>query len=159
MKTLGEVIKDLRGKASLREAAKKIGISHTYLDTVEKGFDKRSGSPIKPTPETLRLISAAYNYPYKELMKLAGYIEDSSNKPVDSNLPGLDEGDERDIARKLESILGELDSDTGLAFDGEPMDETTRELVRAQIESNLRFAKQMSKRKSASKSYRKNDGE
>lgn len=76
MRSLGELIKELRGDASLRDAANKIGISHTYLDTIEKGFDKRSGSPIKPTPETLRLLSDAYNYPYEKLMKVAGYIEE-----------------------------------------------------------------------------------
>lgn len=71
---LGNYIKELRGKTSLRDAAEKIGISHTYLDTVEKGFDKRSGKPVKPTPETLELISQAYDCDYGELMTMAGYI-------------------------------------------------------------------------------------
>jgi len=42
MNELGKYLKELRGEKSLREAAKQIGISHTYLDTIEKGFDKRS---------------------------------------------------------------------------------------------------------------------
>lgn len=75
MNTLGELIKELRGKESLRDASKRIGISHTYLDTVEKGFDKRSGKIVNPTPETLKLISKAYNYEYEVLMTLAGYLE------------------------------------------------------------------------------------
>lgn len=154
MKTLGETIKELRGNASLRDAANRIGISHTYLDTIEKGFDKRSGSPIKPTPETLKLLSSAYNYPYEELMKIAGYMQNR-----DSELPELNTKDERDIAKKLESILGELDSNTGLAFDGEPMDDTTRELVKAQIESNLKFAKQMAKKKFTPKKYREKESD
>src|SRR5690625_144591 len=61
---------------SLREAREKIGISHTYLDTIEKGFDKRSGKPVNPSPETLRLIANAYNYSYEKLLKLAGYIDE-----------------------------------------------------------------------------------
>ncbi|WP_139364836.1 helix-turn-helix domain-containing protein [Sutcliffiella halmapala] len=76
MEKLGDLIKNLRGKESLRDASKKIGISHTYLDTIEKGFDKRSGKPVKPTPETLELISNAYSYPYDELMKNAGYLKE-----------------------------------------------------------------------------------
>ncbi len=75
MKNLGNLLRELRGKESLRDASKRIGISHTYLDTIEKGSDKRSGKPVKPTPETLKLLSVAYKYPYDKLMEVAGYIE------------------------------------------------------------------------------------
>lgn len=76
MDDIGKLLRELRGRESLREASKRIGISHTYLDTVEKGHDKRSGKPVKPTPETLKLISEAYNYSYNKLMILAGYIDE-----------------------------------------------------------------------------------
>lgn len=76
MEKLGDIIRGLRGKESLRDASKRIGISHTYLDTIEKGYDKRSGSPVNPTPDTLKLLSKAYNYPYQELMEVAGYIDE-----------------------------------------------------------------------------------
>lgn len=79
METLGQYIKNLRGKMSLRDAANNIGISHTYLDTIEKGFDKRSKKPVKPTPETLKLISEAYLCSYEDLMVKAGYIEPSKS--------------------------------------------------------------------------------
>ncbi|AWZ48339.1 hypothetical protein C3495_05680 [Clostridiaceae bacterium 14S0207] len=59
---------------SLRNAAKLIGISHSYLSTLEKGKDPRNNAPISPTPETLQLISKAYNISYSELMKIAGYL-------------------------------------------------------------------------------------
>ncbi|MGG0667799.1 helix-turn-helix transcriptional regulator [Lederbergia citrisecunda] len=71
---LHELIRELRRSESLREASKRIGISHTYLDTIEKGIDKRSGSPVNPSPDTLKLISDAYNYPYEDLLLKAGYI-------------------------------------------------------------------------------------
>lgn len=76
MNELGELLRSLRGKKSLREAAEKAGISHNYLSIVEKGTDPRSGSPVKPTPETLMSLSKAYNYSYEELMKVAGYLSD-----------------------------------------------------------------------------------
>lgn len=69
-------------KLSLREAAKLIGISHSYLSTLEKGIDPRTGSPINPTPETLKLISKAYNISYETLMQAAGYIENDSSKII-----------------------------------------------------------------------------
>lgn len=62
--------------------------------------------------------------------------------------------DEKDIAKKLEGILSELDNNVGLSFNGDPMDDTTRELVKAQIESNLRIAKQMARKKFTPNKYR-----
>ena len=76
MLSLGELLKDLRGKESLRDAAKRIGISHTYLRILEKGVDLRSGNPAKATPETLKLISKAYDYPYPKLLEVAGIIDE-----------------------------------------------------------------------------------
>ena len=36
---LGKAIRKARGDLSLRDYAKKIGISHTHLDSIEKGYD------------------------------------------------------------------------------------------------------------------------
>lgn len=80
MSDIGKLLKELRGNESLREASKRIGISHTYLDTIEKGFDKRSGRHVNPSPDTLRLISKAYNYPYIKLLRLAGYIDEANEE-------------------------------------------------------------------------------
>lgn len=81
MGKLHEMLKSKRKelKLSLREAGNLIGISHSYLSTLEKGFDPRTGSPISPTPETLKLISKAYNIKYEELMKVAGYLKEYSH--------------------------------------------------------------------------------
>ena len=66
----------------------------------------------------------------------------------------LNEKDEKDIAKRLEAIKNDLESSTGLAFDGEPMDELTKELVIAQIENNMRSARIASKQKFTQKKYR-----
>lgn len=68
-------MKKLRGKESYRDAAKRAGISHTYLSVIEKGIDVRSGSPVNPTPETLKALAKAYNHSYDDLMIRAGYME------------------------------------------------------------------------------------
>jgi transcriptional regulator with XRE-family HTH domain len=72
---LGDLLRQLRGKESLRSVSKRAGISHNYLSIVEKGVDPRTGAPVKPSPDTLRSLSRAYNYPYKDLMLTAGYSE------------------------------------------------------------------------------------
>ena len=78
MGNLGELFRQIRVSKnwSIREAAKKMGISHTYLSVLEKGQDPRSGKDSNPRPDTLRLISNAYEYPFEELLKAAGYIGD-----------------------------------------------------------------------------------
>ncbi|MEK3838696.1 helix-turn-helix domain-containing protein [Paenibacillus sp. FSL R7-0128] len=78
MSSLGEILKNLRGKESLRDAADRIGISHTYLRILEKGVDLRSGNPVKVTADTLKLISDAYNYPYNQLLRAADIIDDET---------------------------------------------------------------------------------
>lgn len=71
----GEYLKELRGKRSLREMERVTGISHTYLSTLEKGYDPRSGKERKPTPETLKKLSATLEVSYTDLMKKAGYMK------------------------------------------------------------------------------------
>lgn len=59
---------------SLRLAAEKSGLSHTYISFLEKGEHPKTGKPINPTPDTLKALSKAYNYSYDDLMEKAGYI-------------------------------------------------------------------------------------
>jgi len=75
MSDLGNSLIKLRGKESLRDAANRIGISHTYLRILEKGVDLRSGNPAKATADTLRLISKAYDCSYEELLRISGIID------------------------------------------------------------------------------------
>lgn len=78
MSNLGELFRQIRvGKNwSIREAARRMGISYSYLSILEKGIDPRTGKNSIPKPDTLRLISKAYDYPYEELMKAAGHINE-----------------------------------------------------------------------------------
>lgn len=69
----GNFIKELRGKKSIRETAKNIGISHTYLSTLEKGIDPRSKNPIKPTIDAIDKIATYYKIDRMILLDKAGY--------------------------------------------------------------------------------------
>ncbi|MCI2889330.1 helix-turn-helix domain-containing protein [Staphylococcus hominis] len=71
MNEFGKKIKELRGKESIRSASRHIGISHTYLDSLEKGIDPRTGKERKPTIEVINKISLYYDYDFFELCKLA----------------------------------------------------------------------------------------
>lgn len=147
---LGEYLKQLRGKESLREASRRIGISHTYLDTVEKGFDKRSGKNVKPTPETLKLISDAYGCDYEELMSIAGYLE------KETRTLELSEKDIKDVAKTMAKLKHQLKNAKGLSFHGEPLsEEATKSLLDA-LEFGERTAKVVNKKYTPNK-YKEKD--
>lgn len=86
MSEIGVFLRGLRGKMSLREASQKSGLSHSYIAALEQ--DKRPGTnaPISPSPESLKRLAEAYGYPYEELMRKAGYLNDEG-KIVDERDP------------------------------------------------------------------------
>lgn len=66
------------------------------------------------------------------------YSEESSSQ----ELPTINKRDERDISRRLEKTLADLESQQGaLMFDGAPLDEETKELLKASLEHSIRVAK------------------
>jgi transcriptional regulator with XRE-family HTH domain len=82
------------------------------------------------------------------------YLPDQKAITSDTALKPLTPKDERDIAKDLEKILSNLESDNALAFNGEPMDDETKELMRISLENSMRLAKQIAKKKFTPKKYR-----
>lgn len=77
MDNFGKFLEGLRGRMSLREAAQKSGLSHAYIRDLELEKNRSTNDKIKPSPETLKKLSDAYNYSYTELMRKAGYLRES----------------------------------------------------------------------------------
>ncbi len=120
MSELGKLLKSLRSNQSIREVSRLTGISHTYLGIIEKGIDPRSGNPIKPSPETLKILSEAYNYPYEKLMQASGYLSEShliAAEQVQELSP--------EYQIELENVL----SRANLVFQGKGLDETDRNRI------------------------------
>ena len=70
--------------------------------------------------------------------------------------PALTKKDERDIEKRLEAMIGDLEGNAdGLMFSGEPMDEETRELLKMSLRNQLEISKRLAKQKSTPKKYRK----
>lgn len=78
MNDLGKLLRELRGKISLRKAAELTGISHSYIADLEKGYKHNTKAPTKPSPDTLERLSKAYDYSYEELMRVAGYMKENT---------------------------------------------------------------------------------
>lgn len=72
---VGEYIKKYRGDTSLRDFAQKCGISHTHLDSIEKGFDPRTNKPVKVTVDTLKKIANAMNMTINDLLLKSGDVK------------------------------------------------------------------------------------
>lgn len=70
--------------------------------------------------------------------------------------PTLSKKDERDIEKRLESVLEELEGGQGgLAFSGEPLDDETRELLIKSLRNSMEVGKALAKKKYTPKKYRK----
>ncbi|WP_337378680.1 helix-turn-helix transcriptional regulator [Mitsuokella jalaludinii] len=144
--TLGERIKLRRKELGLTQVqlGEMVHKSSQVVSNWERGYTTAM------SPEDLLNIAQALNVNISELMDNPAPAQPPAQKPE------LNARDERDIQKKLQSILDDLDPDTGLAFYNgqEPMDNETRDLIRSSIENSLRTAKQLAKTKYTPKKYR-----
>ena len=69
---LSKFVREKRGDMSLRDFAKLCGdISHTQIDSIERGVDPRTGKTVKPTVETLAKIAMGTGVSVAYLASLA----------------------------------------------------------------------------------------
>lgn len=69
---LGDIIKEYRKANGLsqRDFAKLCNLSHTYISTIEKIYDPRSGNPVAPTIEVVKKIANGLKMPLKDLLDI-----------------------------------------------------------------------------------------
>lgn len=90
-----------------------------------------------------------------KLQKIADYFNVSMDYLLGRDVR-LNSKDERDIAKALEDTLKSLENDQeGLMFSGEPLDDETRELLKASLENSMKIAKINAKQKFTPKKYHK----
>ncbi|WP_020059132.1 helix-turn-helix domain-containing protein [Bacillus sp. 123MFChir2] len=143
---LGKKIAELRKnqKLSQYELANRLGFSRGKLANYEQGTRE-------PDYETLKKIADFFEVSTDYLLDRTVKKELPSNE-----LPDLSKNEERDIARNLEKALEELNnSDEALMFDGEPIDEHTKEMIRISLENSMRMAKELAKQKFTPSKYKK----
>lgn len=132
------------------ELCRKKGVSPTRA-TIEIGLSRTIGTKWKTTGAT----------PQGEtLSKIADYFGVSVDYLLGNaqkgKAPVLTKKDERDIEKRLEAMIGDLEGGTdGLMFSGEPLDEETRELLRISLRNQLEISKRIAKQKFTPKKYRK----
>lgn len=82
MNKLGKFIENKRRELglSLRAFAEMCDISHSYLDSLEKGMDARSGKPVSPTIETLQKLASGLKISLIDVLRIGGFIESSEEQ-------------------------------------------------------------------------------
>jgi transcriptional regulator with XRE-family HTH domain len=147
IREIREKTRDKNGKKLSGIAiAKILGITPQYYYEIERGEKNLSAEMAAQLAE---IFGVTTDY-------LLGRTDEPNEKSDwDSKLPELTEKDERDIAKDLQRIMDNLESQEGLMYDGEPMDEETKELIKISLENSMRLAKQIAKKKFTPKKYRK----
>lgn len=90
-----------------------------------------------------------------KLRKIADYLQVSveylmtgEESAKDATSPQLTPSEEHDIAKRMAILIGELNQrNEALMFNGEPLDDESRELLRESLENSLRIGKLLAKKK------------
>ncbi|MBS6251591.1 MAG: helix-turn-helix transcriptional regulator [Clostridiales bacterium] len=123
----------------MKELGKKIGVAESTISQYETG--KR-----EPDFETLLKLGEFFNVSVDYLLRGEQYHEKT---------PALTAKDERDISKKLEEALSQLESSQeGLMFQGEPLDDATKELIAISLRNSLEMGKRLAKQKFTPKKYK-----
>lgn len=140
---------ELRDKNEKKDAdvAKATGITKSTFS------DWKSGRST-PKQDKLQKIAEYFNVSVDYLMTGNNDTSINSSTSKFSNKNSLTTKDEKDIRKKVDDILSQLNNDEALMFDGEPMNDETKELLRASLENSVQMAKITAKKKFTPKKYR-----
>ena len=122
-----------------------------FLHVTRQMYSKYENGISQMPDEALKKLSALFD------VSIDYILDNKKDVSADAYHPSLNEKDERDIQKKLESILADMDNQDKIAMSngGERMDDETRELMKASLENVLHIAKLKSKAKYTPKNYRK----
>lgn len=124
-------------KIPISKLEKDLGYSNGYVGQLRKGI-----------------------FPADRLASIANYLNVSTEyllNGTEAEEPALSKKNERDIEKALQETIGQLDSNDGLMFDGEILDDNTKELLKISLENTIRTAKIAAKKKFTPKSIQNGD--
>ena len=136
---IGTYISELRTekKWSQRELAERSGISNTEISRLE------SGKRAKPTPATLRALADALQAEYRDLMKLAGYMEEVHDKDKFYELVFKDsDGNVVDVRRGVKEMFRRDEEWANVAYRvSRELEDEDREILKGMAEKFLELKK------------------
>lgn len=114
------------------------------LDLAESTISQYENGRRQPDNETLLRLGEYFGV-------TVGYLLGVEEQKT----PVLNDKDERDIAKTLETLMTRLDSSGDLMFDGDPISDEARESIRSAMQLGLQAAKIKNKERFTPKKYRK----
>ena len=135
----------------VKALCQKQGVSQRKMEQdigISNGASSKWGNS-SPSIEVLQKLSVYFKVP------LHYFLTDEPN----SDMLSFNARDENDTAKRLEHTLLTLNTQEGLMFSGEPLDEATRELLKVSLENSLRIGKINAKQKFTPKKYRDHNKE
>ena len=75
------------------------------------------------------------------------YLLGNKEKPAPESRNGLSIKEQKDIARKLEEMMDELEESGDLMFDGDPASEEAKESIRNALAMGLEYARKVNREK------------
>jgi len=143
---LGDRIKQLRKQQKITQVqlAEAVGLKQSSIGMIESNKNGASSEKLK---EIAEFLGVTVDY----------LLSDEEKNTENNNLEyKLNKKDKKDISKALSETLEQLqENQEGLMFDGEPIDEETKELLKISLENSMRLAKQIAKNKFTPKKYRK----
>lgn len=126
----------------LQTACDKKGIAMSaLLDKIDmsRGNIARWKSGLEPKAATKQKLAEALGIDREEL--------EEREKPAPENRNGLSIKEQKDIARKLEKMMDELEESGDLMFDGDPASEEAKESIRNALAMGLEYARKVNREK------------
>lgn len=118
---------------SCNRAATEMGLSNA---TATKW--KKTGAT--PSGDTLSKIAVYFDVSIDDLLG-------NEEKPAPESRNGLSIKEQKDIARKLEKMMAELEESGDLMFDGDPASEEAKESIRNALAMGLEYARKVNREK------------
>ena len=139
MKTIGELISSLLEEKDMnqKELAQKTNVSEVTISRYINGTRQ-------PKSDILSKIADVLDVSIDYLLGNSTFKKTS-----------LSNNDEKDIAKKLDELRDTLESQSGLLFSGDAMDDETREFLLASLERTIRQSKVLAKEKFTPNKYKK----
>jgi transcriptional regulator with XRE-family HTH domain len=139
---LSEVLRDQH--LTIKELGDMVSLSKATISRYING---------KMAPKGTFIQIVATKFGYNPVWLMGGDVDKYAPKSRNAQ---LNSRNERDIQKRLNAILSDMDADGMAMFNGdEEMDLETKELLKASIENSVRLAKIRAKEKFTPKKYKK----
>lgn len=135
--TIGDRLKRIRKNSGLTQTdvSKATGINNKTLSGYENNVST-------PDPDTCLILANFYAVSPEYILYGAKFDQAITQK------------DEKDIAKSLEELKNKLESQSGLLFSGDAIDDETREFLLASLERTIRQSKVLAKEKFTPNKYK-----